>query len=255
MSINKDTQSTKVNAKYYNVYEKTYRLHLVAFKTFLLLYAIAFNSTPANAETSIPLNIGGQLITKKLKSFVDFRDRGVVKQDFDYSCGAAALATLLTYGMDDAISEKEVLEEILTELAKDKKSLVEKKGLSLLDMKNFAAKRGYKAQGFRLSAKYLNKINRPVIVFVKPRNYEHFAVLKGIRGDRAYLADPTRGNVRMPLYRFLHEWLNDDDKGIVFLIEKADGIWPKDYLLSLPETAHTNPELLTVKSLMNIGGI
>jgi predicted double-glycine peptidase len=33
------------------------------------------------------------------------RDLGVVKQRYDFSCGAAALATLLTYGLGDAVGE------------------------------------------------------------------------------------------------------------------------------------------------------
>ena len=36
------------------------------------------------------------------------------KQAFDYSCGAAALTTLLTYGLDDPVGEYVLLRALLT---------------------------------------------------------------------------------------------------------------------------------------------
>jgi predicted double-glycine peptidase len=60
----------------------------------------------------------------------------VVKQRFDYSCGSAALATLLTYGLNAPVDELTLL-----------------RGLP---------------QGFRLHASQLAKLSRPVIVFIKP---------------------------------------------------------------------------------------
>ncbi len=42
----------------------------------------------------------GIRIEVPLKSMKDLRDQKLVKQRFDYSCGAAALATVLRYGLD-----------------------------------------------------------------------------------------------------------------------------------------------------------
>ena len=44
-----------------------------------------------------------------------------------------------------------------------------------------------------------------------------------LTGDRVYLADPSRGNIRMPAYRFLDSWLGDNGKGIIFVVEPQDG--------------------------------
>ena len=59
----------------------------------------------------------------------------------------------------------------------------------------------------------LPRLGGPVIVFIEPRGYKHFVVLRGTRGDRVYLADPSRGNIRMPAYRFLDSWLGENGTG------------------------------------------
>ena len=51
------------------------------------------------------------------------RDENVVKQGYDYSCGAGALATLLTYGVGDQVTEAEIMQELLKTLPKDIEAL------------------------------------------------------------------------------------------------------------------------------------
>lgn len=206
---------------------------------------------PAGATT---LDIGkGTRVFIPLKSFKDMRDGNMVRQAFDYSCGAAALATLLTYGLQDPMNEQEVLFQAFQNLSQDEEKLRKKEGLSLLDLQKIAQGRGHKALGFRLKPDALAKLPGPVIVFIKPRGYDHFAVLKGIRGDRAYLADPSLGNMRIPMYKFLHMWLDDKGKGIIFVVERADGTWPQDYSLQLPSHGEWQPEVLSTRELLEIG--
>lgn len=188
-----------------------------------------------------------------LESAKALRDRGVVRQASDYSCGAAALATLLTYSLGDTVDEVTILRPILEPLRKDRGRLRKKEGLSLLDLRGEAQARGYKAEGFRLTPEVLPKLKRPVIVYIKPRDYPHFAVLKGIRADRAYLADPSLGNVRFPIYKFLEMWLDETGKGIVFVVERKDGRWAEDYLLKLPVDGTSQPEILSARQMLNVG--
>jgi predicted double-glycine peptidase len=155
-----------------------------------------------------------------VRSMKELRDAGVVRQRFDYSCGAAALATLLTYSLDDPVDEASVLAAVIRESGPEGVAALQKRGLSLLDLAGVAQARGYRAQGFRMPADQLARVSRPVIVFIKPRGYEHFAVLKGVRGDRVYLADPSLGNVRLPLYQFLAMWADESGRGIVFAVER-----------------------------------
>ena len=155
----------------------------------------------------------------KRHTLKELRDQYVVKQQLDYSCGAAALATLMVYYYGENTSEKEILGllstriETMTEEERARKTRI---GFSLLDLKVVAQQKGYRAAGFKLTVDQLPQLLAPVIVHVRPLGYYHFAVLRGVAGDRVYLADPGRGNLRMSIERFLDEW-----DGIVFVLGKA----------------------------------
>jgi hypothetical protein len=69
--------------------------------------------------------------------------------------------------------------------------------------------------------------------------YYHFAVLRGVAGDRVYLADPERGNLRMSIGRFLDEWA-----GVVFILGKAGEERITHYPLALSRgTDYPSPTL------------
>ena len=211
----------------------------------VLLAGAALIATPSRA-----LDAGNALTTPPsgVTSVVALRDAGVVKQRYDYSCGAAALATLLTYGLSDPVDEPAILSDVLVLMSADEQSTVKRLGLSLLDLQRLAERRGHKAQGFKIAADDLPKLLRPVIVFIRPGGHPHFAVLKGVRGDRAFLADPSLGNVRMPLYRFLDMWADAAGRGIVFAVEPKNGAWPDTYALQTPDRTNSM-EALTARRL------
>ncbi len=172
----------------------------------------------------------------RVASMRELRDRGVVRQQRDYSCGAAALATLLSFGLGEATTEESILRAVFAPLSGDQLVELQKNGLSLRHLQVVAAQRGFKAQGFRLRADQLSKLQRPVIVFIRPGGYRHFAVLKGVRDGRAYLADPSLGNLRMPLTRFVEQWADaadPDERGVIFTVERDDGAWPARYALQI----------------------
>jgi len=131
----------------------------------------------------------------KMESWKERRDKGVVKQDKDYSCGASALATLLQmYGA--SVTEKEILKETAQEGR-----------LSFEDIHKSAMKRGHRAWGFAGSLDTLRRLKYPVIVFLRPeKGEEHFSVLYKIDDKRVYLADPSWGRARMEISRFERLW-------------------------------------------------
>jgi hypothetical protein len=173
------------------------------------------------------------------------RDAGVVRQGFDYSCGSAALATLLSG--EGPVSETEILREAFSGLSDDESRHTMEAGLSLLDLKRVAEHRGYRAEGYRIDVNFLPKLRRPVLVFIEPRGYAHFAVLRGIRGDRVFLADPARGNVRDPIWKFLDMWLDEQGRGVIFVVDAKTSP-----LLELDPDARSHPELLGVRELIEI---
>jgi hypothetical protein len=204
-------------------------------------------------DSQVVVNSGAARIEFRVTSLRARRDAGVVKQRYDYSCGSASLATLLTYGLNDPVDEDALLRALIEPLSPDELTTLTKKGMSLFDLQRLAQKRGHKAQGFRIHRSQLARLSRPVIVFIKPNGYEHFAVLKGLQGDRMRLADPSLGNVRMPLYRFLDMWADESGHGVIFAVERAAGDWPERYALQLAGVADPPLEVLSAERLMSIG--
>jgi len=220
-------------------------------KYIVLILVTVFCIPPGNIVSAATIDTGqGNRVFLPVKSLKTLRDENLVKQAYDYSCGAAALATLLTYGLADPVTEQEILSDAMTSLSGEDFDLRKKEGLSLLDLQRVSKGRGHKAQGFRLAPEVISQLKRPVMVFIQPEGYEHFAVLKGVRGSSAYLADPSLGNVRMPLYTFLKIWLDESGKGIIFIVERSDGQWPGDYQLALPSVTFKDTGILSAGQLI-----
>jgi uncharacterized protein len=183
-------------------------------------------------------------------SLKDLRDRYVVKQELEYTCGAAALATLLTYYFGEATSEQEMLQILVSGLTQDEHRLKAQRGFPLLVLKRVAQARGHRAAGFKLTIEQLKQLATPVIVFVQPLGYKHFAVLRGIDRARVFLADPARGNLRMSIGRFLSEW-----DGIISVLGKPGEEEISTYPLALPRPDVIQPELLGVGRLLDLGAL
>ena len=182
-----------------------------------------------------------------VRSWKDLRDQNVVLQRFDYSCGAGALATLMQYYFGDAVSEEAILAGILGPMSQDEVKDREVNGLSLLDLKNYAERRGYQAVGVRLNYASLPKLAGPVLIYLEREDYRHFAVLKGVRGDRVYLADPSLGNVRLSADRFAQQW-----SGIALVLGKEGFGLPQHYPLAVEDQEPVPNEVLAArKSLFN----
>ena len=146
---------------------------------------------------------GGTFLSKRVKSVKELRYKKVVRQKLDYSCGSAALATVLKYYYGRDISEEEIVREILRFGDKEK---ISKRGFSMLDLKLFADRTGFRAEGYKVKLEYLPKIPIPTIVLLDIKGYKHFVVLKGVREDKVYIADPALGNRVMSLEDFARSW-------------------------------------------------
>jgi predicted double-glycine peptidase len=180
----------------------------------------------------------------------ELRDQHVIKQETDYSCGAAALATLMKFYFHDEISEREILDLLQQNLSPEEKKDRAAKGFSLLELKQIAQMKGYQAAGFRMAMSQLADVVAPVIVFVEPFGYKHFAVYRGFDRGRVYLADPSRGNLRMSIGHFLDEW-----SGIVFVLGKPEEEAIKKYELQIPSPLFVQPELARFNAVLDLGMI
>lgn len=178
----------------------------------------------------------------------ELRDLHVVKQEKDFSCGAAALATLMIYYYGVQTSEQEILNMLMSPLTEEEKSRKAERGFSLLDLKRVAIEKGFYAGGFRLTMAQLARVTAPILIFVEPFGYKHFAVLRGIDRGRVYVADPMRGNLKMAIGRFLDEW-----QGIVFVLGKPGEENIQDYPLKIPGPEYIQPELARFNSYIDLG--
>lgn len=157
-------------------------------------------------------------------------------QQWDLSCGAAALATILTYQHGDPVPEKTIAETMLQRT--DPLTVKVKGGFSLLDLKRFVESRGFHGAGYlSLTLAQLIEI-APAIVPVNLGDYNHFVVFKGIKDDHVFLADPAFGNRFVEVKTFEKSWLQK----IGFVVTRGDGpsppgqltVRPNDYLYVQP---------------------
>ncbi len=196
----------------------------------LLIMAIGGCASIAEVDYDMPATtlVGPNRFRKQTDDWQLQRERNVVMQDLDYSCGAAALATLFQYYWQDDIYEDEIIVAIFDILAAEEIADREENGLSMTDLKNAATEFDYFAAMRRVELQELFELKVPVIVRLVIDDYEHFVVFRGIVGDRVFLADPSRGNVRLSLNEFAKQWNN-----VLLVVADPSGQIPESTPLSV----------------------
>ena len=173
---------------------------------------LALLAIPALAQAGsvmLPGATGGNLHVN-VRSMKDKHFRSTVKQKYDFSCGSAALATLLTFHYEDPIREEEVFDEMFAAGNKEK---IRKEGFSMLDMKNFLDQRGYTADGYKANLDQLAAVGVPAITLLNIKGFKHFVVVKGVTTKEVLVGDPALGATIHPRAEFETMW-----NGILFLI-------------------------------------
>jgi len=150
--------------------------------------------------------VRADLLDRPFENWQAHRFRGIVQQRTDFTCGAAALAIISQRYYGKQIPEQAFTDAIRKTYSDKEWKEREEDGFSLLDLKHAAERNGFSAEGLKLTPKELFALKGPVVIHLDKGFIRHFAVFKGIKGDRAFVADPILGHSRMPLYRFLHEW-------------------------------------------------
>lgn len=177
---------------------------------------------------SVGLVVDGAVLSVPASSLAERRFRTVVKQRFDFSCGSAALATLLTYHYGRPTTEAEAFRRMWD--AGDK-AQIRVAGFSLLDMKLYLDSVGLAADGFKVRLEDVARVRLPVVALIETRGYKHFVVIKGMRGDSVLIGDPALGLRTMPRAAFARAW-----DGVVLAVRGASeqarasfdapGAWP-----------------------------
>lgn len=162
-------------------------------------------STCACAGTiDLPYQIGGAY-SVPATSIREARFGSTIRQQFDFSCGSAALATLLTHHYGFSVNEATVFDAMYRSGDQAK---IRVEGFSLLDMKRYLAANGFEADGFQEPIDKLAEAGIPGIVLINEAGYNHFVVIKGLRDGRVLLGDPAGGTRALTRAAFEAVWSN-----------------------------------------------
>lgn len=172
---------------------------------------VAVMAVPAVADTITLQNPSGGQETVRVTSLKEARYRGTVRQQYDFSCGSAAVATLLTYQYGYPMSEQIAFQQMFAEGDQPK---IRREGFSLLDMKRFLEAHGFQADGFEAPLDKLEQAHLPAIALISENGYHHFVVIKGMRDGRLLIGDPALGTRALPRASFEARW----DNNVLFVI-------------------------------------
>ncbi|NIY91055.1 C39 family peptidase [Vibrio diazotrophicus] len=172
---------------------------LIVTVLFVSAPSYSLNILPSRGQFSVPVKSYSEVVFGK-----------VLRQKYDFSCGSAALASLLSFHYDMPSEEQDIFQSMFD---KGDKKLIEQQGFSLLDMKMYLESVGLKSDGFKLNLDKIRKLGVPGITLVNFDGYLHFVVIKGMNDGFVILGDPSRGTMKMKYERFEEHY-----QGIVLLI-------------------------------------
>jgi len=146
-------------------------------------------------------------------SMAERRFLTVVRQRYDFSCGSAALATLLRYHYDGNASEQSVFMGMWQNGDREQ---IRRLGFSLLDMKRYLNARDIRAEGYVVTLDDVARTRVPGIALIDVRGYRHFVVIKGVEGGKVLVGDPSLGIRLIDVDSFKSSW-----NGILFAMVDA----------------------------------
>jgi len=174
----------------------------------------------------IIVNLNAEFV---VRSYKELRNRGMIRQSYEESCGAASIATLINNLDFKNISEKDTLEQ-MRENNKDLNTDM----VSFKQLQDAAAKLGYESKGYQISRELLNKLNIPVLVKIEsdPR-YPHFVVVINHPGDFITVLDPSFGKYISSKNEFYSVW-DKNNQGGYALILAPNNDFKREYNIELP---------------------
>lgn len=172
------------------------------------------------------VNLGGSFsggnFSINVSSIKEQRFKTIYKQQYDFSCGSATLASLLSFHYDDVVDELMVFKDMYSNGDQQK---IQKHGFSLFDMKLYLSRRGYRSNGFKISLNQLAKAEIPAITIINNKGYMHFVIIKGSDEKEVLVGDPALGIKVYSRENFEKMW----NKQIVFVIQDKKDIASNHY--------------------------
>ena len=182
-----------------------------------LLYILAF----------FPLTLWAEIV---VKSYQELKNENMIRQNYEQSCGAASLATLLNMSNFKQFTELEILQ------AMNEKALN-------TDMVSFSQliatleKLGFEGGAYQIERTSLDKlVGLPLLVKIEddPR-FPHFVIIINHKGDFLQILDPSSGAYISSKREFFSLWDRDKKGGFVLMVPSKT---QKQSKLNLPNKTH-----------------
>ncbi len=171
-----------------------------------------------------------------LKSAYELKWENITPQQYDYTCGAAALSTLIYGYFGEYISEKKIIDQLISNLNTKDIDKVKKQGFNMLHLKYVAEYFGYDAVGVKIDIDTLYKLKGPVIIVLQRSNGNHYVVFKNIVKDRVFIADSISGNYIMTTSYLSSVW-----DGITLILGKKGAGLIDEYKMKISEEYKKEP--------------
>ena len=185
--------------------------------TLVLAVYMGAMSLAAQADNLTLSGFGSGEYLLKVTSLKEARFKATTRQQYDFSCGSAAIATLLTHHYHYPVTEQTVFQEMFKRGDQEK---IRREGFSLLDMKNYLNAHQFQADGFELPLNKLLESRLPAIVLIADKGYRHFVVIKGMQDGRILIGDPSTGTRAVSRENFDAMWVNK----LLFVIHNRQSI-------------------------------
>lgn len=172
---------------------------------FSLLVAAQSLSGSVQAEPAQIVASAGSSYSVPVTTLKGARFVSTLRQQYDFSCGSAAVATLLTHQYGHPVDEATVFRNMFEHGDQAK---IRREGFSMLDMKRYLDAAGFQAHGLQVSLDQLASAGLPAIALINENGYYHFVVIKGMRDGRVVMGDPAMGTRVMARADFEQYWTN-----------------------------------------------
>lgn len=141
---------------------------------------------------------------RPVRSLLEYRTENLIRQQWDNSCAAAVLASILTYEFRRPVTERQVAEGLLRQTNELK--VRTRGGFSLLDMKRYLNTLGLESDGYaEMSVDDLAAMT-PMIVPLHLHGFDHFVIVRSVSEKQIVIGDPAFGNYGMARQLFLRRW-------------------------------------------------
>jgi predicted double-glycine peptidase len=151
----------------------------------------------------------GTPVSDRPKSILYLRYEATVPQLADFTCGAASLATVMTFYWNTPISEAKLLKSLKARYTDDQIKHINETGLNFDDMILMAKSVGFEGEGVKLPLNELPAVKGPIIVHLDKGELQHFVVLRRVGDGVYYVSDPIVGQLAMSKAEFAKQYTGD----------------------------------------------